>query len=208
MVKIFRIGQHLPVVTSNKCFSLKRPRPTAQATCVTAKLNRFAHNSLERCRWSSPSRRGFRCVLTLLVTISFYLATNVAVRAASEWVSIKTLPGFADATAQLQALVNRNGHHAVNRLCVVGQRDGAHFQAEVYWPSENKLILWVPNVNDPETLVHSKRYLDLTRDVRSDPGTSTYLLSRSFVKEVQRACPREGDQFLINRDPARAPDHG
>lgn len=208
MGKIFRTGQHLPVVISSKCSSLKRLHQTARAGCIAAGLHRFTHNSAERCLWSSPGRRGFRCVLTLLVTISFYLATNVAVRATSEWVSIKTLPGFADANAQLQALVNRKGHHAVNRLCVVGQRDGAHFQAEVYWPSENKLILWVPNVNDPETLVHSKRYLDLTRDVRNDPGTSTYLLSRSFVKEVQRACPREGDQFLINRDSARAPDHG
>ncbi len=125
-----------------------------------------------------------------------------------QWVSIKTLPGFGDAQAQLQALVDKNGHQATNRLCVVGQRDGAHFQAEVYWPSENKLILWVPNINDPETLIHSRRYLDLKRDVRADVGTSTYLLSRSFVDETLHACAGKGDHFVIHRASGTVPNDG
>ena len=133
------------------------------------------------------------------VLVSGCLAVSVPAHGAAEWVSIKTLPGFDDAKAQLQALVDTNGHRTVNRLCVIGQEDGPHFQAEVYWPSENKLILWVPNINDPETLVHSRRYLDLKRDVRSNVGTSTYILSRSFVEETLRACASKGDHFVIDK---------
>ncbi len=128
--------------------------------------------------------------------------------AAAEWVSIKTLPGFSDAQAQLQALVDKNGHHTINRLCVIGQKNGAHFQAEVYWPSENKLILWVPNINDPDTLAHSRRYLDLKRDVRTDIGTSTYLLSRSFVNELLTACSAKGDHFVMRKTPGTVPHNG
>ena len=143
------------------------------------------------------------CVVALACS-----AGSAPALAAAEWVSIKTLPGFDDARAQLQALVNKNAHQTTNRLCVVGQKDGSHFQAEVYWPSESKLILWVPNINDPETLTHSRRYLDLHRDVRTNVGTSTYLLSRSFVKEVLQACVTKGDHFTIEKATATARSNG
>ncbi len=136
------------------------------------------------------------------------LAVAIPASAAFEWVSIKTLPGFDDVKAQLQTLVDRNGHHRTNRLCVVGQKNGKNFQAEVYWPSENKLILWVPNINDPETLIHSRRYLDLKRDVRADTGTSTYLLSTSFVDETLKACSSKGDHFIIERNMQTVPSNG
>lgn len=136
------------------------------------------------------------------------LAAIAPAYAEAAWVSIKTLPGFGDANAQLQALVDKNGHQTINRLCVIGQRDGAHFQAEVYWPSENKLILWVPNINDPETLIHSRRYLDLKRDVRASVGTSTYLLSQSFVAETLQACSTKGDHFVIEKASKPVPNDG
>ncbi|MGI4792789.1 MAG: hypothetical protein ACRYG8_01645 [Janthinobacterium lividum] len=136
------------------------------------------------------------------------LAVPVPANAAFDWVSIETLPGFDDARAQLQSLVDRNGHHRMNRFCVIGQKDGTHFQAEVYWLSENKLILWVPNINDAATLIHSRRYLDLRRDVRTNIGTSTYLLSKSFVAETLKACASEGEHFIIEKDMPRVPDHG
>ncbi len=152
---------------------------------------------------SVPANRAVACCLVASVG----LAVSSPAFAGIEWVSIKKLPGFDDAQAQLQALVDVNGHRTDNRLCVVGQRDGGHFQAEVYWPAENKLILWVPNINDPETLVHSRRYLDLKRDVRANVGTSTYLLSRSFVAETLKACASRGDHFVIRRKSEAIPGH-
>lgn len=137
-----------------------------------------------------------------------YLAVSIPANAAFNWVSIKTLSGFDDAKAQLQTLVDRNGHQRMNRFCIIGQKDEKHFQAEVYWLSENKLILWVPNVNDPATLIHSRRYLDLKRDVRADIGTSTYLLSKSFVAETLKACSSEGEHFIIDKDMPKVRDNG
>ena len=150
-----------------------------------------------------PTQATRGCVL-----LSACLAVVSPAYAASEWVSIKPLPGFNAVQAQLQALVDKNGRETVNHLCVIGQKDGAHFQAEVYWPSENKLILWIPNINDPETLIHSKRYVDLKRDVRDNVGTSTYLLSRSFVDETLKACASKGDHFTVDKTPSPAPTRG
>ncbi len=145
--------------------------------------------------------------LAYCLTLSSLLCIAQAA-AASQWVSIKTLPGFSDVQDQLQALVNENGHDLINNLCVVGEKNGNNFQAEVYWPEENKLILWVPNINDPKTLIHSNRYLDLLSDVRNNVGTSSYLVSRSFVKKVLSACREKGDHFVIKKRMDTDPNHG
>ncbi len=146
--------------------------------------------------------QGLSCIVWLLAAVPAHAST--------QWVSIKTLSDFADAASQLQALIDAKGHTVENKLCVIGQKDGRYQQAYVYWPSENKLILWTPDVTDPETLVHSRRYLDLTRDVvkGSDVHGSTYLLTQTFVDETLRACATKGDHYTITKTPSHAATHG
>ena len=80
----------------------------------------------------------------------------------------------------------------------------------VHWPSENKLILWTPDVTDPATLVQSHRYLDLKRDVVKavDVHGSTYLLPQRFVDEVLRACAAKGTHFTIMKSVRPGAHHG
>jgi hypothetical protein len=97
--------------------------------------------------------------------------------------------------------VNVNGHEKANRFCVVGQKDSRSIQAYVYWPTEQKLILWVPHLYDDEALVTSDRYLDLKRDVveGDDVHGSTYMVTRSFVNAAVEACREHGDKFTIQK---------
>ena len=154
------------------------------------------------------SRSGIAQILVLAVVAC--LPALASAHAGYEWVSIRTLSDFTDTKAQLQALIDANGRAATNRLCVIGQRDGRYQQAYVYWPSENKLILWTPDATDPETLVHSRRYLDLTRDVvkGNDVHGSTYLLPQTFVDETLKACAEKGDHYTITKSTKHGTTHG
>jgi hypothetical protein len=129
------------------------------------------------------------------------LATACAAQTGWAWVSIRHVPAFSDVQAQLQMLVNVNGHEKTNQFCVIGQKDKTSLQAYVYWPTEQKLILWVPHLYDDEALVTSDRYLDLKRDVvdGNDVHGSTYLVTRSFVNTTVQACQEHGDKFTIQK---------
>jgi hypothetical protein len=138
-----------------------------------------------------------------MVAIIGWLFTNSAgsAVAAPHWVSIDRLPAFSDARSQLQVLVNLNGHAISNRFCVVGQQDGRYESAYVYWPTENKLILWEPIQDDAQAIVDSRRYLDLKRDVIANDtdSTSTYLLTRAEVGHILAACRTYGQIFVVER---------
>lgn len=126
------------------------------------------------------------------------------------WISIQGRTEFADVNDQLQVLANSNGHRTENQFCVVGQQDGHYVQAYVYWPDENKLILWEPHLYDNQALVGSKRYLDLTRDVVAgdDVHGSTYLLTRADADAILLACHLHGEQFMIKRERAPGQSNG
>lgn len=98
-------------------------------------------------------------------------------------------------------LVNVNGRQKTNQFCVIGQKGDTSVQAYVYWPTEQKLILWVPHLYDNEALVTSDRYLDLKRDVvdGNDVHGSTYLVTRSFVNAALKACQEHGEKFTIHK---------
>ncbi len=138
----------------------------------------------------------------LAVSIAFAaLATSCAAHTGWAWVSIRHVPAFSDVRAQLQMLVNVNGRQKTNQFCVIGQKDDTSVQAYVYWPTEQKLILWVPHLYDNEALVTSDRYLDLKRDVvdGNDVHGSTYLVTRSFVNAALKACQEHGEKFTIHK---------
>ncbi len=126
-------------------------------------------------------------------------APRPAAAQGADWVSIRTIPAFADVQAQLQTLVNINARQSTNRFCVVARRDGGILEAEVYWATEDKLILWLPHLYDNEALVDSNRDLDLRRDVvpGNDVHGSTYEITQADADAILTACRRHGDQFVI-----------
>ena len=134
----------------------------------------------------------------------------VPAAASPTWVTIHGQSRFSNVHAQLQALTDINGTRDRNEFCVVGQQDGRYRQAYVYWPTENKLILWIPHLYDDQALVRSKRYLDLTRDVvpGNDVHGSTYLLTRTDADAIIHACHARGETFTILKSPVRKAPHG
>jgi hypothetical protein len=147
-------------------------------------------------------------VLRCFVVAGLGLYPTLA-RSAVMWLPIAGHSEFADAQSQLQSLVDLNGHGMANRLCVVGQRVGRYLQAYVYWPAENKLILWIPIQGDAQSIVDSKRYLDLTRDIVKDEtnNSSTYMITRAEANETIRQCRLHGTTYLIHKS-SPAQNHG
>ncbi len=145
-------------------------------------------------------------------TLCFLVAAHLASakpEMAGEWFSIKDKPDFADVAEQLQVVVDEHAIQPNNRFCVVGERAGRLIEAWVYWPGDNKLILWLPDRDNPHAIAGSKRYLDLTRDVvdGADVHGSTYKLTRATANQKISACKERGDTFTIEKT-ARSGGHG
>lgn len=124
--------------------------------------------------------------------------------------SIRHSPEFLNPEAVLQELVNAKAEQQINHFCIIGYRSPkGDSHAWVWWREGNSLILWEP-VADPEypdSLLLSRRFLDLDRDVvasEAQVGSSTYLVSKTWVAETQADCQRHGDQFLILRTKSRS----
>lgn len=125
------------------------------------------------------------------------------------WSSIRNVSYFQPLDTHLQRLVDSDGHSRINRICVIGQKAKDYDSAYVYWPRENKLILWEANLDDPDAISHSRRYLDLTRDVveGDDVHGSSYLITRSWANSVIAACKRHGETVTVIKS-AKDANHG
>ncbi len=96
--------------------------------------------------------------------------------------------------------------HRRARACVVGQRvEGQRNDtAYVVWRGGDKLILWGAAGDSPdsyETLINSNRSLSIRHDVVATDeavGSSTYLVSRRWVAELERECARYGRYVTVN----------
>lgn len=141
-----------------------------------------------------------RCFLVL----TLYSVMPPAARADNDWDrSITGVSDFADAQSQLQVLVNIWGFHKINHFCVVAAHDLSAPVAEVYWPTEGKLILWEPG-DDVFSLLDSRDYVDLAHDVvaNADDITMRYMVipwTRPDVNHVINNCARYGTKFDINK---------
>ena len=135
-----------------------------------------------------------------------FLASGALAQAGGHWFPIGSEADFADVHAQLQVVVDEHAHRAENRFCVVGQWTGAEEEAWVYWRQENKLILWLPDKDNPHAIAGSEPYLNLTRDVVADDDVhgSTYLMTRRTVDEKIRACRQPGETYLIGKSAGEA----
>lgn len=140
-----------------------------------------------------------RCGVVALLVLP--TSAEGAARPLAHWFSPRNNALFADARAQLQVLVDDDGHHVANRFCIVGERIGSTVQAYVHWPTENRLILWEPQQDNPRAIVGSRRNLDLTRDVvdGNDVEGSTYRLTRATANGILHACRENGTQYLVTK---------
>jgi len=80
------------------------------------------------------------------------------------------------------------------RACIIGLTQGGTQSDMVWviWRDGDRLIRWFPG---EDNLMLSSRNLSLTDDVvptDSDIGTSTYLVSRPWVIELERLCEHHG----------------
>jgi hypothetical protein len=141
------------------------------------------------------------------IAIVIFLAGSARAQYPAEttkFFSIRGDKGYPHCQEQLQNLVQRKGKALVNHISVVGYKyqDGDR-HAWVYWPEDNAIILWsATNDEFPDQLSMTNRYLHLDRDVvptEKDTGTSTYLVSRDWVKKIRNDCAAHGDHFVIYR---------
>ena len=139
-------------------------------------------------------------------SVLVFLASGGLAQASGHWFPVDSGADFADVHAQLQVVVDEHAHRAENRFCVVGQRTSAEEEAWVYWPKENKLILWLSDKDNPHAIAGSKRYLDLIRNVVAgdDVHGSTYLMTRRTIDEKIHACRQHGETYLIEKSAGEA----
>lgn len=112
---------------------------------------------------------------------------------------------FAHARDVVQALADEDGPPGENHFCIVGA-EGTPTSAWVYWTEGNRILLWEPlpegageSVRNKDLLM-SRRSLRLDQDVaqtQEEVGTSTYLVTRAWVDELQAACAALGEKISV-----------
>jgi hypothetical protein len=81
---------------------------------------------------------------------------------------------------------------------VIGLGGDGYEIAWVIWRSGDRLVLWEENT---EGLKHSRRDLSLSEDVvatQAEIGTSTYLVDRQWVNNLERQCAAFGRYVTVN----------
>lgn len=147
-------------------------------------------------------KAGLNHVLSIIAAFFLWCVSASIAHAGDGWDRpIDGVPAFADAQSQLQALVNIKGFYRVNQFCVVAASDLS--AAEVYWPTEGKLILWEP-MDNPFALLWSRDYVDLKHDVvrSANDITLQYMVlpwTKPEVNEVISNCQKYGSKFTINK---------
>jgi len=114
---------------------------------------------------------------------------------------------FGDATPALRKLIVAARPKATGpqHFCIIGYRgNGGHKIALVHWRERRRLIFWFGG-SDPEyrsdSIVDSNRQLDLDKDVvptDADVGSSTYLISRTWLDRKLRDCAAKGKRYVVN----------
>lgn len=105
--------------------------------------------------------------------------------------------------AYLDDRVARTGTH---RFCVVGYRlAGTGGIAWVYWHEGQRLVHWEPagaGFEPKDTLLHSRRDLDLRRDVVAtarELAGSSYRIDRPWLRRLLADCHQRGRRFTVHR---------
>ena len=132
---------------------------------------------------------------------------------ATRWTKIDAVSGFSGWRQELRRLVDTQGRSRVNHFCVVAEvfrpprgvgdaRPPAEERlARVYWREGRRLIAWDPSERAVDsTSARPGNDLDLFRDVRAtqaEVGSSTYLVTRSWVRTIVDHCRAEGSEIIV-----------
>ncbi len=118
-------------------------------------------------------------------------------------------PGFRPVGAALGAYLDALPPSAVGsgpqRFCVLGRGQGDTRHAWVIWLSGQRLVHWEPaaaGMDSKQTLVHSRRDLDLRRDVVDGTDRlrgSSYMVDRAWLNRLQAECRQRGQQYIVPR---------
>jgi hypothetical protein len=119
--------------------------------------------------------------------------------------------GFKPVTGALKALsASQSNSKRRQHFCVigyVGDGDARSVPAKiawVHWREKQQLVLWEPaaeGFKSKETLLRSRRTLDLDRDVvatDAEVAGSSYVVSRPWVDELINDCKRRGKRYLLS----------
>jgi hypothetical protein len=145
-------------------------------------------------------------ILVTLATLLLYSAPNFAQQTSDQRVSITQHQAFKHLLASLKSFIQNTE----------SQKTRHHFFIAKYPPTRNyTYIFWLEgrgvwNVNvTGETLEHWQSsieapsggaYVDLDTDVVDDIGTSTYLVSKSWARQVIYDAVLNGDLVIIDKD--------
>lgn len=118
------------------------------------------------------------------------------------WVPISMYQQFSSIHAQLQFLVDNTHTRRKNSFCVIGQRDGGFLAAYVYWKTQSKLYMWLPDKDDsvdPYALANSVVEVDLKHGLRNkgDANDDGSEMQRSYAISIIKSCQRYGQNFFI-----------
>jgi hypothetical protein len=117
--------------------------------------------------------------------------------------------GFKPVAFALQALVStQRSTGSAQHFCVIGYQIKPEEEpfskiAWVYWKEQNTLTYWEPaagGVESKDTLLHSRRQLDLAQDVvatQAEVGSSSYLVSRDWVDSTLNDCSKRGTFYTL-----------
>lgn len=118
-----------------------------------------------------------------------------------------TDPDFGDATPALKKLIAAARPRAIGpqHFCIIGYiGNGGSKIVWVHWRERRRLIFWFGG-SDPEyrsdSIVDSNRQLDLDKDVvptDADIGSSTYLVSQTWLDQKLRDCAAEGTRYVVS----------
>jgi len=109
---------------------------------------------------------------------------------------IASRAAFADYRQVVGSYLRQKRGQAGSQACVVGLTRGSRDTdvTWVIWRDGDRLIRWFAGENNLEL---SSRNLSLTDDVvptDADVGSSTYLVSRPWVNELERLCAAHGQR--------------
>ena len=138
------------------------------------------------------------------VALAFVVQTTATAQPPVHYRKIGDTPGFPRLRQALQRIVNAHGRDKLNTFCIMladnGDKDPLAF---AIWRERHLLYRWhetnAPQVNDEALVLHVP--LDLRKDVvrtRADKS-STYLVTRAWVRDIEQQCRDHGEVTQIIR---------
>lgn len=105
---------------------------------------------------------------------------------------------FSTYDSVVGSYLREHSPHRKAQACVTGLGGDGYEIAWVIWRGGDRLVLWEENT---EGLKHSRRDLSLSEDVvatQAEIGTSTYLVDRQWVNNLERQCAAFGRYVTVN----------